>query len=149
MPRSECACPLSAGVAPDSVLRARVAVTGCPGEQTALQAEAEQMFAGPGLGHLESRPLGDEELGQCLPDGRIINGLQLSGCRTADLAYLRSSGDEAELVLWCGGSADLSLVAGEKIVTEEHEFADVAGCVAVAESLARRQVQPGPTGPDS
>jgi len=50
-------------------------------------------------------------------------------------------GDEAELVLWRGGWAGLDAVLGGEVVTGGAEFADVAGCVAVAVSLARRLLQ--------
>jgi len=50
-------------------------------------------------------------------------------------------GGEAELVLWCGGWADLDGILGDEVVVEGPEFADVAGCVAVADSLARRLLQ--------
>jgi hypothetical protein len=49
-----------------------------------------------------------------------------------------TGGDEAELVLWRGGWADLDAVLGGEVVTEGPAFTDVAGCVAVADSLARR-----------
>ena len=69
--RSGRGCSLPASAAPDGVLRARVAVTDCPGEQTVLEAEAEQLIVGAGLRHLQSRPLGDEQFGQRLPDCQI------------------------------------------------------------------------------
>jgi len=57
------------------------------------------------------------------------------------LVFGGMGGDEAELVLWCGGWADLHAVLGGEAVTEGPEFAEVAGCVAVADSLARRLLQ--------
>jgi hypothetical protein len=57
------------------------------------------------------------------------------------VVFRGSGGDEAELVLWCGGWADLDALLGDEVVAEGLEFADVAGCVAVADSLARRLLQ--------
>lgn len=48
---------------------------------------------------------------------------------------------EAELVLWCGGWADVSGILGDELVVEGPDFVDAAGCVEVAESLARRLLQ--------
>jgi hypothetical protein len=73
---------------PDGVLRARVAVAGRPGKQATLQAEAEQVIAGGGRWDLESGPLGNEEFGQCLPGGRIVNGLSTAGAAEGVLVVL-------------------------------------------------------------
>jgi hypothetical protein len=54
------------------------------------------------------------------------------------LVFRGVGGDEALLVLWCGGWADLDAAVGGEVVAETPEFTDVAGCVAVADSLARR-----------
>jgi hypothetical protein len=54
------------------------------------------------------------------------------------VVFRGTGSDEAELVLWCGGWADLAASLGGDLVVEVPEFADVAGCVAVADSLARR-----------
>ncbi len=62
------------------------------------------------------------------------------------VVFREAGGGEAELVLWCGGWADLNVLMGDEIVTEAPEFADAAGCVAVAESLAGRLLQPGSPG---
>jgi hypothetical protein len=57
------------------------------------------------------------------------------------LVFGGAGGDETELVLWCGGWADLNGIVADEIVAQAPEFTDVAGCVTVAESLARRLLQ--------
>ena len=44
----------------------------------------------------------------------------------------------AELVLWCGGWADLDFVIDDQIHSEGPTYGDVAQCVAVAEYVADR-----------
>ncbi len=73
---------------PDGVLRPRVAVAGCPGEQAALQAEAEQVILCPWCGDLWIGPFGDKELGQGLPGGRIVNCLNTAGAVKGVLVVL-------------------------------------------------------------
>ena len=51
---------------------------------------------------------------------------------------LRDDGQEAELVLWTGGWADLTALIAGKYVDEAPEFGDVAACVAVADDLFGR-----------
>jgi hypothetical protein len=46
------------------------------------------------------------------------------------------AGRFAELVLWCGGWADLDYVIDDQIQSEVPRFRDVAECAAVAERLA-------------
>jgi hypothetical protein len=58
------------------------------------------------------------------------------------LTFRAISGDQAQLVLWRGGWADLNALIGAEIVTETPEFADTAECLTVTESLARRLVRP-------
>jgi hypothetical protein len=47
-------------------------------------------------------------------------------------------GRYAELVLWCGGWADLGCLIDGQILTEAPHYRDTAECVAVAERLADR-----------
>lgn len=42
----------------------------------------------------------------------------------------------AQLVLWCGGWADLECFIDRRVITEIPEYRNVAECVAAAESLA-------------
>ena len=70
---------LCSAIGANGVPQARVAVTSCSGEQTVLQAEAEQMILDPRFRHPQARALRHEELGQYLPNGRIINCFSASG----------------------------------------------------------------------
>jgi hypothetical protein len=47
-------------------------------------------------------------------------------------------GRYAELVLWCGGWADLNLFIDDQVVAETPHYRDAAECAAVAERLADR-----------
>jgi hypothetical protein len=49
----------------------------------------------------------------------------------------------AELVLWCGGWADLDCVIDGQVVSEAPEYRYIAECVAVADSLADRLMSGG------
>jgi len=70
---------LGTGLLPDRVLRAHIAVTCCPGEQAALDVEAEQVIVRRRHRDAGTGSLGDEEFGQCLPGGRILNGMSTAG----------------------------------------------------------------------
>lgn len=54
---------------------------------------------------------------------------------------LRCGAQEAELVFWTGGWADLTALIGGKVVAEAPEFTDSATCVAVADQLVARLLQ--------
>lgn len=55
-------------------------------------------------------------------------------------------GRYAELVLWCGGWADLDCLIDGLVLSEAPQYRDAAECVAVAERLADRLLSGGQPG---
>jgi hypothetical protein len=47
-----------------------------------------------------------------------------------------ANGNEAILILWRGGWADVDLLLGSQVVSRAPDLHDIAGCVALAESIA-------------
>ncbi len=54
-------------------------MAGCPGEQAALNVEAEQVIVRRRHGDAGPGSLTDEQLSQDLPGGRILNGMSAAG----------------------------------------------------------------------
>lgn len=53
-----------------------------------------------------------------------------------------ANGNEAILVLWRGGWADVDLLPGGHVISRAPDLHDVAGCVALAESIAAQLAAP-------
>jgi hypothetical protein len=53
-----------------------------------------------------------------------------------------SNGNQALLVIWRGGWADVDLLLGTQVVSRAPDLHDAAACVALAESLAQLVITP-------
>ena len=72
------------------------------------------------------------------PQPIVTNGALVADPESLGMTMEAAPGHYAELVLWCGGWADLGCLIDGEILMEGPHYRDTEECVAVAERLAAR-----------
>jgi hypothetical protein len=78
------------------------------------------------------------DAGATWPKPIVTSRATVAEPESVGMTLTAANGNEAILVLWRGGWADVDLLLGRHVLSRAPDLQDVAGCVALAESIAEQ-----------
>jgi hypothetical protein len=74
------------------------------------------------------------------PQPIVTNRTTVAEPESVGVTLTAANGNEALLIIWRGGWADVDLLLGDLVASRAPDLHDAAGCVALAESIAAQLV---------
>jgi hypothetical protein len=74
------------------------------------------------------------------PQPIVTNRITVAEPESVGVTLAAANGNEALLIIWRGGWADVDLLLGTHVVSHTPDLHDAAACVALAESIAAQLV---------